>query len=138
MRVTHSTVFMILLASLLTTLSLSAHALDKEPFTQARFESLQEQGEVILVDVYASWCPTCAKQQEILTTYQENNPEKSFHVLVVDFDKDKDIVRQFRAPRQSTLLLYKGKEQFWFSVAETRKDIIAAELDKAIAFERKQ
>lgn len=138
MRATHSTVFMVLLASLLTTLSLSAHALDKEPFTQARFESLQEQGEVILVDVYASWCPTCAKQQEVLKTYQEKNPKKSFHVLVVDFDKDKDIVRQFRAPRQSTLLLYKGKEQFWFSVAETRADIIAAELDKAIAFESKQ
>ncbi len=138
MRATRSTVFMVLLAYLLTTLSLSAHALDKEPFTQARFESLQEQGEVILVDVYAIWCPTCAKQQEVLKTYKEKNPKKSFHVLVVDFDKDKDIVRQFRAPRQSTLLLYKGKEQFWFSVAETRADIIAAELDKAIAFESKQ
>lgn len=115
----------------------SAQALEKEAYSQARFDALQAAGEVVLIDVYASWCPTCKKQQEALEAYRSANPEKKFTILVVDFDKNKDLVRHFRAPRQSTLLIYKVKEQFWFSVAETRPDVIAAELDKAINFKPK-
>ena len=87
--------------------------------------------------MFATWCPTCAKQQKAIAAYVEANPDTKFHVLVVDFDENKDIVRQLRAPRQSTLLLYKGNEQFWFSVAESRPEVIAAELDKAINFKPK-
>lgn len=115
----------------------NVHALEKEPYSHARFEAIQAAGEVVLVDVYASWCPTCKKQQEALKAYRKANPDKKFTVLVVDFDKDKDVVRHFRAPRQSTLLIYKGNEQFWFSVAESRLEVIAAELDKAINFKPK-
>jgi thioredoxin 1 len=113
------------------------HALEKEPFSQERFETLQAEGAVVLIDVYASWCSTCAKQQLAFETYRKANPDKKFIILEIDFDKQKDLVRQFRAPRQSTLLIHKGKEQFWFSVAETRPDVIAAELDKAINFKPK-
>ena len=115
----------------------SAQAFDKEPYTQERFDELTAAGEVVLIDVYATWCPTCAKQQEAIAAYVEANPDNKFTVLVVDFDDNKDLVRQFRAPRQSTLLLYKGSEQFWFSVAESRPEVIAAELDKAINFKSK-
>lgn len=118
---------------LLPSLSLSAIGANKEAFTQERFEALQADGKVILVDVYATWCPTCKKQQQALSQFQAENPEAEFHILVVDFDKNKKWVRQFRAPRQSTLLLYVGDRQHWFSVAETRYDVIAQELNKAIA-----
>ena len=110
-----------------------ALALDKEPFSEARFAQLQTEGKVILVDVYADWCPTCKKQQAALQAYRDANPDKVFHILEVDFDKDKAQVSALRAPRQSTLLLFKGGKQFWFSVAETRPDVIAAELNKAFA-----
>ena len=105
----------------------------KEPFSEQRFNELKAAGEVVLVDVFAEWCPTCAKQQKVLQEYREQNPDKAFHVLVVDFDKDKEWVRHFRAPRQSTLVLFVGDKQTWFSVAETRLDVIGAELDKAVA-----
>lgn len=128
-KVFASLVLMIMMAS--------AHAFDKEPYTQERFDELTTAGEVVLIDVYATWCPTCAKQQKAIAAYVEANPDNKFTVLVVDFDDNKDLVRQFRAPRQSTLLLYKGSEQFWFSVAESRPEVIAAELDKAINFKSK-
>jgi len=117
----------------LTFYSQGALALDKEPFSAERFAALQAAGEVILVDVYATWCSTCKKQQEALAAYRAANPDKTLHILEVDFDRDKEQVRAFRAPRQSTLLLYKGEQQYWFSVAETRPNVIAAELDKAFA-----
>lgn len=114
-------------------LPLSAMALEKEPFSKERFEELQAAGEVVLIDVYATWCSTCKKQQEALSQYRAENPDKSFHILEINFDDDKQWVKHFRAPRQSTLLLYTGEEQFWYSVAETRTDVIAGELDKALA-----
>lgn len=125
-------------AVLLVFIVTSVHALEKNPFTQEAFEKLQAAGEVVLIDVYASWCSTCAKQQAALEQYRSANPDKKFHILEVDFDNDKDLVRLFRAPRQSTLLLFKGKEQLWFSVAESRLEVITAEIDKAIAFKPKE
>ena len=117
--------------------AVAAQALEKQPYSDALFKKLQSQGEVVLIDVYATWCSTCAKQQAAIEAYQRANPGNKFHILEVNFDKDKKLVRQFRAPRQSTLILYRGTEQFWFSVAESRPDVIAAELDKAITFKAK-
>lgn len=81
--------------------------------------------------MYATWCPTCAQQQEILDEYVASNPDRELHILEVDWDEDKQWVRHFRAPRQSTLLLFVGEEQHWFSVAETRSSEIAGALDAA-------
>ncbi|MGB1091285.1 MAG: thioredoxin family protein [Oceanobacter sp.] len=104
----------------------------KEPYSDARFEELQKAGETVLIDVYATWCPTCAWQQSILSDYRKRNPDKRFYTLVVDYDNDKASVKKFRAPRQSTLLIYKHDQPLWFSVAETRAKIIYRQLDNAI------
>jgi len=124
-----------LIAALSLTLAFAGHALalEKEPYSEERFAALQDAGAVVLIDVFADWCSTCKRQQAILKQYREDNPEKNFHILEVNFDNDKELVRKLRAPRQSTLVLYSGDSQFWYSVAETRPEVIAAELDKAIA-----
>jgi len=114
------------------TLSLPAVALDKEPFSQGRFDALRAKGELVLVDVFADWCSTCAKQQDILQSYVDQHPEVDLHILEVNYDEDKDVVRQLRAPRQSTLLLYKGEKQHWYSVAETNKDVIFETINRAV------
>ncbi len=102
----------------------AAQAPDKEPFTEQRFEALQEQGAYVLLDVFADWCPTCAAQQEVLAAFQEEHADAPLHILSIDFDDRKDLVRRFGAPRQSTLILFHGTERIWFSVAETRRDVI--------------
>lgn len=127
-------VFSTMFSIILLAFSASVFALEKETFSHERFEALQESGAVVLIDIHADWCSTCAKQTEQLTKYQTENPDKAFHILQVDFDNQKDVVRHFRAPRQSTLLIYKGEAQLWYTVAETRYNEIAAALDKAIAF----
>ena len=104
---------------------------DKEPFTEARFASLQAEGALILVDIHADWCPTCARQQKVLDAYEASRPDLSLHRLVVDFDDDKQWVKHFAAPRQSTLILFRGTEKRWFSVAETNEERIFAALDAA-------
>jgi thioredoxin 1 len=108
----------------------------KETFTAERFAELQQQGALVLLDVFASWCPTCAQQQRILDEYRASNPDAPLHTLTIDFDDQKQYVRRFGAPRQSTLILYRGTERIWFSVAETRADVIVGELDKAVMAQR--
>lgn len=111
----------------------NALAQQEEAFTPERFAALQAQGALILLDVYADWCPTCARQQQILAEYREKHPDVPLHMLQIDFDAQKQYVRQFRAPRQSTFILYRGTERVWFSVAETDVEVIFAELNKAAA-----
>jgi thiol-disulfide isomerase/thioredoxin len=117
----------------LTCFAAAAFAVDKEPYTPERLAALQAEGALVLVDVFADWCPTCARQQEVLDRYVEARPEVDLHVLEVDFDEDRQYVRELRAPRQSTLLLFRGEQQYWYSVAETREEVIFEAIDRAAA-----
>ena len=112
-------------------LSLSAHAsnFEKVPFEKALFDQLQAQGDTVLIDVFAPWCPTCKKQQEVIGDYFAAHPESEIKVLVVNFDDQPQWVKFFKAPRQSSLYLYKNGEQLWFSVAETREQKIFSALN---------
>jgi thioredoxin 1 len=114
-----------------------AWALEKEPFSEARFQELQAEGKLVLVDVFADWCSTCAAQQKVLAKYRAEHPAVELHILEVDFDKDREHVRKLRAPRQSTMLLFRGEHQFWYSVAETREDVVFDAINRAAAFEPK-
>jgi thioredoxin 1 len=97
---------------------------NSELFTEERFETLQGENALILVDVAASWCPTCAKQKQLIEDFRAAEPDVPLHVLRVDFDNQKQWVKHFKAPRQSTLILYKGTEKVWFAVAETRQHVL--------------
>lgn len=102
-----------------------------EPFTEARFRALQAEGALILVDVAADWCPTCRRQKTILARFQEQHPEAGLRILTVDFDRQKEWVKHFKAPRQSTFILFRGEAQQWFAVAEVGEEIIFDRLLRA-------
>jgi thiol-disulfide isomerase/thioredoxin len=140
MRNYRSTSLFYSLIVLLISLSNWGNASDlpnSQAFDKAVFDQLQTQGKPVLIDVYASWCPTCERQQWTLKRYFEENPNTDLTVMVVDFDDDKQWVSYFKAPRQSTLALYQNNERIWFSVAETRKRYIFEGLNKANALKQK-
>lgn len=117
----------------ITTLLLSFAVAAKTPFTEAAFAQAQAANEVVLIDVFADWCPTCKRQSMVLADYFYKNPASKVKVLVVDFDEQKNWVSFFKAPRQSTLILFKGNKQIWFSVAETKPEVIFKQLSDAEA-----
>ena len=121
----------LLAAALMCFASLVSAEVLTEHFSAERFAALQKENALILVDVHAPWCPTCARQQKILDDYQAQRPQAALHRLMVDFDNDKQWVTAFKAPRQSTLILFRGDKQEWFSVAETRPQELFAALDRA-------
>ena len=124
--------------ALLTVLSvaLNAHAFDATNFDAAAFQADQAKGEAILVDVYAKWCPTCKKQHQEFSELFKNDKYKGIKTYKLDYD-NKKLVEQFSKligrpiPRQSTVVVFKGKEVISFSVAETGEKLKAA-IDKAL------
>jgi thioredoxin 1 len=108
-------------------------SLAKTPFSEQAFKQAQANNEIVLIDVYASWCPTCQKQSAVLADYFQQHPTSQIKVFVVDFDEQKEWVTYFKAPRQSTLILFKGQQQVWFTVAETNTNRIFKALTQAEA-----
>ncbi|CAA0097045.1 Uncharacterised protein [BD1-7 clade bacterium] len=126
-----NTTILALVATLIL-LTAPAHAVEKMPYSPEAFAKAQEAGVPVLIDVYADWCPTCERQQIILNRYMRENPDSPLKIMVIDYDKNKDWVKAFRAPRQSTLYLYKDNEQRWFAVAPTSSRVIYAAIEKVI------
>lgn len=101
------------------------------PFNAAAFDEAQKAGKPILIEIHATWCPTCKAQAPILGKLFADPKFKDIVAFKVDFDSQKDLLRQFGARMQSTLIVFKGRDEVGRSVGDTNPDSIAALLAKA-------
>ena len=117
-----------------TTLSLGsiASAMDKKPFDQKAFEAAQAAGKSILVEVSAPWCPVCKAQAPILSRLKSEAKFKELVSFDIDFDSQKDLLKKFNVQKQSTLIVFKGKQEAGRSTGDTNASSITALLGKAI------
>ena len=104
----------------------AATAAERKTFDTASFEVAQQHGERILVDISATWCPTCKAQKPIIDSLAEQPANKDLVIFAVDFDSQKPVVRDFRAQSQSTLIAFRGKTETARSVGDTDPGSIAA------------
>jgi thiol-disulfide isomerase/thioredoxin len=102
----------------------SGAAMARQPYDATGFQKAQAAGKTILVDVYASWCPVCRKQQPTIQSLEKARP--GLVVYVVDFDKAKDVLRKFNAQSQSTLIVFKGTKEVGRSVGVSDPESIKA------------
>lgn len=118
--------FLLLTAAALLSASAPAFAATELPFTTANFVAARDAGKPILVDIWASWCPTCAKQAPILKSVAADPANADLVILKVDFDAQRDLVYVLGARSQSTLIGFHGKTEVGRSVGDTRPESIAA------------
>ncbi|GAB4466830.1 MAG: hypothetical protein OHK0044_07090 [Burkholderiaceae bacterium] len=102
------------------------------PFERGAFEAAQKAGRPILVAIHADWCATCRAQEPVLDALLREPKYAGFVAFRVDFDRQKEVVRQLRVQYQSTLIVYKGAREVARSTAETDRAEIAAQLAKAL------
>lgn len=107
------------LFGLLTFWAVMASAAEPKHFTQQEFENLSRQGHPVVIDVAASWCPTCRAQKPIIDRLSKQDAYKQVAVLTVDFDSDKNVLKQFKVSMQSTLIAFKGGKELWRTVGDT-------------------
>ena len=119
-------------ALVLLAMPVSAFAAEKSDYTAAAFDAAQKAGKPILVEIHATWCPTCKAQTPILARLEADPKYAALQVFHVDFDSQKEAVRRFGARMQSTLIVFKGEPETGRSVGDTHPDSIASLLSKTL------
>ncbi|MDP3333769.1 MAG: thioredoxin family protein [Methylococcaceae bacterium] len=104
----------------------------EEAFTQAAFDQLQKDGKPILVAIHADWCPTCRAQAPIVSKLIKQDEFQAINALRVDFDQQKEVVKEFKATAQSTLIVFKGGQEVGRSLGDTTEDGIRGLLNKTL------
>lgn len=104
----------------------------ERPFDAKAFAAAQDAGKPILVEIHAGWCPTCKAQKPILDKLSGQPKYSGIERFRVDYDAQKDAVKQFGAKVQSTLVVFKGRNETARSVGDTDEARIRALLDKAL------
>jgi thiol-disulfide isomerase/thioredoxin len=102
------------------------------PFDQKAFAEAQASGRSILVEFYTTWCPVCKVQRPFLTTLGQNPRYQKIAYFEIDFDRHKDLAREFRVHKQSTLIVFKGKNEIARSTGDTNKSSIEALVAKSL------
>ena len=102
-----------------------ARAAERQAFDPAAFAAAQAKGERILIDISATWCPTCKAQKPIIGSLAAAPENKDPLIFDVDFDSQKPVVRAFSAQMQSTLIAFKGTTETARSVGDTDPDSLA-------------
>ncbi len=103
-----------------------------QPFDQAKFDAALKEGKPALVAIHADWCPSCKAQEPIVEALLKTPELQGITAWRVDFDKQKPVVKAFKAQYQSTLIVFKGGKEVGRSTGDTKKESIAALLRKAI------
>lgn len=103
----------------LTLTSGSALAANVQDYNQKTFDTLNKQGKPIVVDISATWCPTCKAQKSIIDQLSRDPAFNDVTLMHVDFDKDKPVLKTFRVAMQSTLIAFRQGKEVTRSVGDT-------------------
>ena len=112
--------------------SLPAFAGEPVDYTDAAFAAAEKAGQPILIDSFATWCDICKRQKPILGRLMQEPKYKDYVVLRVNFDTQKEVLRKFKAPVQSTLIVYRGDQELGRSVGETQEEWVDDLLAKGV------
>lgn len=92
---------------------------DIKPFSQVEFDKLTHEGQPVVLDISATWCPTCKAQKSILDGLMKQTAYKDVTLMTIDFDSAKPTLKKFKVTMQSTLVAFKGDKEVGRSVGDT-------------------
>jgi thioredoxin 1 len=97
-----------------------------QPFSTSALKAAQAAGKPVLVDAYASWCPTCRKQAPTIDAMAKDPAFDKLLILRLDYDNQADEKRALGITQQSTLIAFTGSKEAGRSVGITDPDQIKA------------
>lgn len=116
----------------LSAIATIAMAGDIKPYSQAEFDKLAQEGKPVVVDVSATWCPTCKAQKPIVDGLMKQPAYKDVTLLTVDFDAEKPTLKKFKVSMQSTLVAFKGGKEVGRSTGDTTPDGLEGLVKKTV------
>lgn len=103
-----------------------------KPFNQKDFDSLTASGKPVVLDISATWCPTCKQQKPILEGLMNQPAYKDVTLMNIDFDANKPTLKKFKVAMQSTLVAFKGAKEVGRSVGDTTPEGIEGLIKKSV------
>lgn len=103
-----------------------------KPYSQQEFDQLTAEGKPVLLDISATWCPTCKQQKPIIESLMKQPAYKDVTTLMIDFDANKPTLKKFKVTSQSTLVAFKGAKEVGRSVGDTNPDGIEGLIKKSV------
>jgi len=103
-----------------------------KPFSQVGFDALAASGKPVVLDISATWCPTCKAQRPIIGSLMQQPAYKDVTLMTLDFDTDKPILKKFKVSMQSTLVAFKGVQEVGRSVGDTSPEGLEGLIKKTL------
>ena len=121
-------------AALLALSSLMSLAMAGEikPFNQKDFDKLTHEGKPVVLDISATWCPTCKEQKPIIDGLMKQPAYKDVTLMTIDFDSAKPTLKKFKVTMQSTLVAFKGDKEVERSVGDTTPEGLEGLIKKTV------
>jgi thiol-disulfide isomerase/thioredoxin len=117
----------IVAAALFLTASAASFALDIKPYSAQALSAEQQAGKPVTLHFHANWCPTCRAQEKVFQQFK-GDASVPGTLLVVDYDKEKELKKQLGVNAQSTLIAYHGGVEKTRLGGETDADKLRAAL----------
>ncbi len=102
------------------------------PYKQVDFDQLLKQDKPVVLHVFASWCPVCRAQKDVLEKLMLIPEFKNLPVLQADFDTENALLKKYKVHNQSTFIVFKNGKEVTRSTGQTDKDAIADLLRKSL------
>ena len=116
--------------ALLLTLG-SAQALNIQPYSPAALQAAQQAGQPVALHFHADWCPTCRAQEKVFQSLK-GDASLPLTLLVVNYDKERELKRALKVRAQSTLIVYRGSQETRRSGGETEAAVLRDVLKSAL------
>ncbi|WP_411885403.1 thioredoxin family protein [Polaromonas sp. YR568] len=116
----------------LTAMTSLAMAGDIKPFDQKDFDKLASEGKPVVLDISATWCPTCKQQKPIVDSLMQQPAYKDVTLMTIDFDTSKPTLKKYKVTMQSTLVAFKGAKEVGRSVGDTSPGGIEGLIKKTV------
>lgn len=111
----------------------AALALESKTYSADAFKAAQDAGKPSILHVTAPWCPTCGTQDRVIESLAAKPEFATLTIFKVDFDSQKDVLRQYKASSQSTLIAFKGATESARLVGDTSPKSIALVLSSTLS-----
>jgi len=105
-------------------------------FTEYRadsFPKLLGSGNAVVVHVHAEWCAVCKAQLPVMTKILAQPAYKNVRAVRVNFDKEQQFLADYRVPRQSTIIVFKGGKEIARMSYDADPQRIEQTLERAIS-----
>ena len=98
------------LALCVTLFSSTAFPLEIKPYSAETLAQMQKSNAAVALHFHADWCPTCRAQEKVFNAWK-GDASVPGTLLVVDYDKERDLKSKLKVRTQSTLIVFRGDKE---------------------------